>query len=389
MYEFDRKLYEEAIFKNVNKADLAEYLGEKCTPKIKKTELVGKLKQQFAKDPLARRRYCKKFQEEVAIWPNDVETILGCTKTERKRWTQEGKLPVVSHGSFTYGEFPLYDRLFIDSLPKETIAKWREDHNRESAQHRAAGAKQAAESRKKNEAARTEFQKELEATVKSWNKSGLEKGAMLELAYWTMWASHWAKENQRKIRTARTRGDIYEAAEKAWYEQKNEAIKILASSKYSKLSFYEPEYPDKLYFHMCEDHFEEYREMRHYGMYESVYEAYHDDPGKYNSCPDCVVERDEGYYSLYYLEIEDGDWRLSFHTPYPIGKLFLPSKELLPSVQHEENDEGMFRFGRPITEEEAKLRREKFVWKKLEEALAKAKLYSNAETANKEMEESS
>lgn len=80
MYKFDKNLYEENIFKNVNKADIATFLDLKSTPKIKKEDLVKKLKQLFKEDPLAKRRYCKKFCKQVGVWPADVEALPGCIK---------------------------------------------------------------------------------------------------------------------------------------------------------------------------------------------------------------------------------------------------------------------------------------------------------------------
>lgn len=218
--------------------------------------------------------------------------------------------------------------------------------------------------------------REFEAIRKDWYKSGFEKGSMMELAYWTMWANRWAKLNEVKEWAAKrmdTR-EKYAGKKESWYGKKNEAIKVLASSGFGKLSFYRPADPDKIHVYFCDHHFEEFREERSYGIYERVMDAYWCNPKKYERCPDCTVEKEHDYYSLYFLEIGDDECRFSFHTPFPIGKNFLPSKKVIPSIEQEE-DEGMFRFGRPLNPEEVVTHTEKLVEKKLGEALEQAKKY--------------
>lgn len=162
---------------------------------------------------------------------------------------------------------------------------------------------------------------------------------MLELTYWTMWALRWAKENERKMYASRTEKRYdYRERQLEWYDLKTEAFAILAHSEYGKLSFYQSENADKINMHLCEQHYFEYQDLRDAEIYHSVLEAYYENPKKYKKCPDCIVEIYKDYYLCFYLEIENDDWKFSFHLPFPIGKVILPSKEQLSRVEHEENE---------------------------------------------------
>ena len=92
-------------------------------------------------------------------------------------------------------------------------------------------------------------------------------------------------------------------------------------------------------------------------------------------CPHCTVERARDYYSLFFLEITAVTFpglRFAYHTPYPIGKrLGFPSPGKLPRVDHSDAEqEGLFRFGRSLLEEEKIIYREQEVQQHFEAALA-------------------
>jgi hypothetical protein len=70
-------------------------------------------------------------------------------------------------------------------------------------------------------------------------------------------------------------------------------------------------------------------------------------------CPECT--RDPWHYALYSLELqlpflEDVSYR--FHVPYSIGGAYLPKPGGLARVVEAEAAEGLFRFGRPLANEE-------------------------------------
>ena len=78
--------------------------------------------------------------------------LLACTPTERKRWTEEGKLPVLDRRSFRKAgsrmEYPVFDRRMILGLPRTELDRWRAERRALVKEHRKAGAR-AAVARKK------------------------------------------------------------------------------------------------------------------------------------------------------------------------------------------------------------------------------------------------
>src|SRR6266700_3081457 len=102
--------------------------------------------------PLARAQFFEVFKRELAVPPWECETLLECTPTERKRWTEEGKLPVLDQRSFRKAgsrmEYPVFDRRVILGLPRAELDLWREEHQAIVKEHRRAGARAAAARRK-------------------------------------------------------------------------------------------------------------------------------------------------------------------------------------------------------------------------------------------------
>ncbi|WP_157273126.1 hypothetical protein [Neobacillus bataviensis] len=87
-------------------------------------------------------------------------------------------------------------------------------------------------------------------------------------------------------------------------------------------------------------------------------------------CPSCTYDTNEDYYSLFFLSISSGAFTFSFHTPYPIGQDQFPAPASLEKVVHEEQ-EGLFRFGRGLFEEEKVIFSEKSILQFFYESLEK------------------
>ena len=86
-----------------------------------KAGLVQRLQERLETDQVARAWFFEIFKRELAVPPWELETLLACTTAERKRWTEEGRLPVVDQRSFRKGgsarEYPFFDRRVNLSLP--------------------------------------------------------------------------------------------------------------------------------------------------------------------------------------------------------------------------------------------------------------------------------
>ena len=117
-----------------------------------KANLVQQLLTRLEMDKLAKAQFFDVFAFELAVPPWELETLLGCTTTERKRWTEEQKLPVLGYGSFHKAgsdhAYPLYDRRVILALTSSDIEAWRSEHQARMRERRRATAQAAAARRK-------------------------------------------------------------------------------------------------------------------------------------------------------------------------------------------------------------------------------------------------
>lgn len=114
-----------------------------------KAILVQRIGEQLKTDQAARTRFFEVFKRELAVAPWELETLLECTPTERKRWTKEGKLPVLDQRSFRKVarrmEYPVFDRRVVLGLPRTELDRWRTEHQALVKEHRGAGVRAAAD----------------------------------------------------------------------------------------------------------------------------------------------------------------------------------------------------------------------------------------------------
>jgi len=117
-----------------------------------KANLVQHLLTRLETDKTAKAQFFEVFAFELAVPPWELEALLGCTTTERKRWTEEKKLPVLGYGSFRKAGsdhvYAVYDRRVILTLTSSDIEAWRNDHQALMRERRKAAAQAAAASRK-------------------------------------------------------------------------------------------------------------------------------------------------------------------------------------------------------------------------------------------------
>ena len=120
-----------------------------------KANLVQHLLTRLEADKAARAQFFEVFAFELAVPPWELETLLGCTTTERKRWTEEQKLPVLGYGSFRKAgsdhAYPLYDRRVVLALTSGEIEAWRSEHQARVRQRRQAAAQAAGRKAKRQE----------------------------------------------------------------------------------------------------------------------------------------------------------------------------------------------------------------------------------------------
>jgi len=348
----------------ITKEQLCAFLGLPTRTVERKDTLITQLVEILQTDASTKARFFEVFVEETAVEPWELEQLLGCTISERKRWVSAGKLvPFASRRVRKSGRdliYPIFDRRDIANLTPETIASFREEHASLVALRRKTGARTAQESKVKYAEARKLALQEIEDALGEWTRLGSpELAAVLHLAFWTQMASRWAKENQVKSLHATKYGALYRQRMDEWYQRKDEALRILVCSSYARISYYQPEDADKIELSFCDDHYEEFRE----GYYDGKRDFYALYKAEIHACPACWVSISRDYYALYAIEISAPScppWTFSFHIPQPTGKAFLPPARTLPRVLLIEQ-EGLFRFGRPLYADEKILYREKDV----------------------------
>lgn len=364
--------------------------------KTKKPEMLDKLDGYISNDPLMKRRILKDFGKQFTIHPVNLDNFVpgGITKTERKRWEEEGKLVVLEHDSFNkYGKtfyVPLYSLESV-ALVAENAEVWRNEHKEQVKVKRQAAGKKAAETKKENDKARNHFLKEeVKKLLLKWQ---IEESPAFEvtasMAMWLTQANRWAKTYQEKQFKAIKHEQKYKQRKEELYQLKNEVVQMLSYSPFTSLSVYIPKpHEERILrsFQLCDEHYYMWKDIRESMSYFYSKLEFAEDHYKHHikKCQECMQGIGESieYYTLLFLEVKnkDGERVFSFHSPLPVvlEKNLFSHVDIneLPEVQHFEQ-EGMFRFGRGLTEDEKVLYAEKTTMKQLELAILKYKEYLN------------
>lgn len=368
----------EKLLNKCNKAELLRILDNQDF-KGTKAIIIEAILNGFQDAPDRFKSFYDEYSEYLALTWKEVEEILDCSKQERLDWTKNELLKVHHYDEIrkfgTIMNVPKYDLIAIFNS-KDKVNQWRITREKESALIKEINVKKGKEkaklTREINKKAIEEFEDEFIETKKIWLFFDKEFAITMELAFWTMWISRWAKEYQVKsINSNRIEFMLkYKERSKELYSMKNAANHQLSLSKYAKLSFYESENPHKFELYLCQKHYDEWLKEREF-RYIPLMSFFSDHEKDIISCEKCSCEHNEYYYSLYYVEIghESIQNKYSFHIPYPIGVEFLPEINSLFKVYHEEKSEGTFRFGRTLLEDEKIILSEARVIKKFHQAM--------------------
>lgn len=231
-----------------------------------------------------------------------------------------------------------------------------------------AGIKKQKETRKKNNDLRKEHEQQREEFFEKWQSINSGASAYLELAFWTMWMSRWAKVYTTKYKETNDMAYRFQADE--YYENKLKAIKILVNSPYVVVSLYHPANADYINIDLCDLHKEEWQSGRRFLTSYSVRDYYKENEYEIEDCPHCFVDISKNYYSLFHIKIKvDGiEDKFSFHLPYSKGLDIFTDTDY-PVEAGVLEGEGLFRFGRAVGGNEKIIYTESYVKKKFEKAL--------------------
>lgn len=322
--------------------------------KLYKKDLVELLYKYVESDEISILDIMGRHKEDTAYTTGEVEDFLGITKYERQKWTRNKKLNVVKTKYYMGMNFPCYDPIQVYELynDKSIIEQMRNEDLETAEKNRREGAKKAAISRVVNkpererrkkllleeEKARQEREErekeremrereriineiiaDFEAKKKKWSILEEKKASIVELSFWTMQINHWAKRNQEYARLYKYYGegdDSWISLEKDYktdYEYKRQALELLSKSEFAKL-FYIPSNRFKMWVNYQKN--------------------------KY--------EIDNHYYDLFLVEICVDDNKFSYHIPFSMGEKFILNYKELEVKESNEN-QGEFRYGRPIS----------------------------------------
>jgi hypothetical protein len=270
----------------------------------------------------------------------------------------------------------LVDRRTVAALLPGAVESWRVEHRELVGEHRRLGIRQGVERRAQTLTLQRQALQEVEQLQSFWlEQSGgdLIATAALTVAHWATWASRRAKWHRAEAaagtyrRTQRSPKGQRDQEQHS-YALKDQALQLLSRTGWLEIHWYQPLrlWIDKL----CAWHYEEWCEER-VDLHTSFGEYILQHEKELVRCSSC--KRDPWHYALYSLELrlpfqEETFYR--FHVPYSVGKSYLPEPKKLPRVVEDEATEGLFRFGRPLREEEVATYSAAFVERQLMRALS-------------------
>ena len=306
---------------------------------------------------------------QAPLHPLAVEELLGLDRRERALWRDEGRLKPVAYETVRRNgvsfDVPYYDRAQVAAITRADVTAWRAERARTKAENRKAAGRKAAESRKRNERARVDERNRVDALAREVAKEAGDLSAVeaVRLSILAAMASRLAKSEARKASSAKATDRLYDL--------KTRALETLARTALARLSFVPG--PHRHTFDFCDSHREEYRDERALCGGELPGRAWGEDNiGRLRKCPDCRVTTRKDHYALYETAIETASFRIALHTPYPVGReRGWPDKSELPKATPRDQEEGMFRYGRPAQEDERLLYPQKRLEAEVEQSIAR------------------
>ncbi|MCM3737575.1 hypothetical protein M3215_17675 [Bacillus cytotoxicus] len=134
---------------------------DKNHSKLKKEDLITMLQTEINGNEMRLQNLTRKYPHIFSLTPAKLEELLNITKTERKRWTNEGKLSVSHYESFhKWGKthvYPMYNFYHVNKLTQENISLWRETYKEQIVENRKKATKKAVQTRNQNKAITKDF----------------------------------------------------------------------------------------------------------------------------------------------------------------------------------------------------------------------------------------
>src|SRR5215472_319387 len=135
---------------HAHKTDLVRFLAEEKSDSLSSLDMTPKeiLAERLClllnAHPSSAERAIRELPVTIGVTPRELEAALGCTRTERRRWVKEGRLPVCATMRMCLKEtrwvdVDLIDRRAVLAVAPGTLDSWRAEHKETVLAHRQAG----------------------------------------------------------------------------------------------------------------------------------------------------------------------------------------------------------------------------------------------------------
>lgn len=295
--------------------------------------------------------FCNRFSREIALDPVSLEVLLGCSKSERLRWTRERKLPVIYFKDvFKFGTHlmcPMYDRRIIGlTTTDELLKQWRKEWSIRRRKKHRVGKKSLI---RLDSIFKDAFNLDLIRLRNQWYAKEEELGIVFELCYWLSILNYWIKDRIRRSTTSRVHYYEHKYAENIFLGYRNSIFKVLIQSKYCSFYLYKCKGNDRYTVQFCNKH-SDYIFNKKLNEYIHPLEDFYIHPQKYKDCEDCKIFVREDYFSLYCIEVSSS-WEnilFTFFAKANLGKEIFTQEQLLNMkiTTTKKYNEGMFINGR-------------------------------------------
>lgn len=291
--------------------------------------------------------FCTMFRYELAILPIELETLLGCSRSERLRWTKEKKIPIVYFKDvYKFGAHlmcPMFDcRIIGLQLSDKIIAAWRDEWTRRRRKKYKVGDKQYI---RKISIFEDVFYNNINMFCDKWYSIDQELGIVFELSYWLGILNYWINDRKYRTTTSRTHYYDHKYIERIFEGYRESVIYVLLKSKYTNISLYHPPRKDRFILKLCDKH-----NTYVYNNNEIIhaYEDFYLHPQIYINCSNCTIIQKHNYFSLWCIKISsslDNDFLFIFYIPYNFLNISIDN---IQEYNYKQYNEGVFYQGREM-----------------------------------------
>lgn len=370
------QLFKDYIVSNLsklNKEQLIKYVEEAKRTTSKKV-LIELLEKKIIEGNVDVNDIYTQDKEIFALTSNQLESLLKVKKSFFTWIKKNRKIAIVRTEEMElYGnvvEVPFWCAKDACNIKCniERLKILENEFQAEKTTNKKAGTEKAKKTLDKNNILRTTFKNSYDKMCYEWSQQDKEGALYLELAFWTMWASRWAKVYAEKY--SKTDNWDHSIVRDEYYKLKAQALKILGCSKFATITIVQPDRPHKVGVDLCDIHKDAYYDECSLHR-KKIIDYYYEHEKEISKCNECRVYIEEDYYTLYHIKIEVLGIKdtFSFHIPFEKGKLIFEDKKYLKEIGGHENLEGMFRYGRPLKDDEKVIITESITKKKINNAI--------------------